>query len=77
MCFGGNDPPPPVTPAAPPPPPPVLEQVAPDTAAPTDSESQTAAAQGVKKYRSSALGIDTAIPTAASTGTGSGLGITM
>lgn len=77
MCFGSNDPPPPATPATPPPPPPVLEQAAPETQAPSASDSENAGAAGVKKYRSSALGIGGATNSAASPGTSSGLGISM
>lgn len=69
MCFADSpDPPPP--PALPPPPPPILDQAAPDTAKRQGSEI-VAEAKGVKKYRTSGLGIDKA----AAPGTSTGLGI--
>lgn len=52
MCFG-NDAPPPQVPATPPPPPPVLEQSAPEVAAPKASGELKAKASGTKQYRSS------------------------
>lgn len=74
MCFSNDPPPPPPPPAAPPPPPPVLEQAAPETGSPTAGEDAQNQAQGVKKYRTTSLGI----PSTGSTGsTNSGLGISM
>lgn len=81
MCFGG-DTPKPETPATPPPPPPVLDQAAPDSAAPTAADDANKAALGIKKYKtsSSGLGIPNYTQTS-STGsaptTNTGLGITM
>lgn len=71
MCIGGGgDAPPPVTPASPPPPPPVLDQAAPEVAAPTASEQNKNKAQGTKQYRTSL-----SIGTAASANNNTGLGI--
>lgn len=75
MCFSSKAPEPKLPPT-PPPPPPVLEQSAPETAAPKDSESMNRRAQGVKQYRSTTnLGITNGgtSPTA----NNNGLGITM
>lgn len=55
MCMSSNTPPPP---PAPPPPPPVLDQTAPESAAPKTSESLANTAMGTKKYRTSNLGIN-------------------
>lgn len=55
MCLSSPRPP---APATPPPPPPVLEQAAPESAAPTTSESLGNTAKGTKKYRTSGLGIN-------------------
>ena len=56
MCFGGDSEPPP-PPPPPPAPPPVLEQAAPQTSAPKQSDNLANQAAGTKKYRSSSLGI--------------------
>jgi hypothetical protein len=70
MCFSDSpDPPPP--PAAPPPPPPTLDQAAPDTNK-KDSSEVIGNAEGVKKYRTTGLGISSG---SSSTGTTTGLGI--
>jgi hypothetical protein len=53
MCMGGGKTPAPVTPPAPPPPPPVLEQSAPQSAAPTVAEQNKNKASGTKQYRTS------------------------
>ena len=58
MCMG-QDAPEPKLPPTPPPPPPVLEQAAPDVAAPKASDTLKNKAQGTKQYRSS-LSIGTA-----------------
>lgn len=55
MCLGSSSPPPP---PAPPPPPPVLDQQAPESAAPKTSDSLSNTAKGTKKYRTSNLGIN-------------------
>lgn len=49
MCS--TDAPDPVVPATPPPPPPVLEQAAPEQAAPTQSDELKKQATGNRKYR--------------------------
>ena len=70
MCFGDSpDPPPP--PAAPPPPPPTLDQAAPDTSAGKNTDQIIGNAEGVKKYRTTGLGIDKGgSPAATPTGLG-------
>lgn len=71
MCFGGGDAPPPPPPPPPPPaPPPVLEQSAPQTSAPKQSDSLANQAVGTKKYRTSSLAISGSDPAG-----GSGLSI--
>ena len=70
MCFGGDSPPPPAPPPPPPAPPPVLEQAAPQTSAPKQSDNLANQAAGTKKYRTSMLGISTA-----DSGSSSGLSI--
>jgi alkylated DNA repair dioxygenase AlkB len=60
MCFGGDSPQQPAPPPPPPAPPPVLEQVAPQTSAPKQSDNLANQAAGTKKYRTGAsLGIST------------------
>lgn len=70
MCFGGDSPPPPAPPPPPPAPPPVLEQAAPQTSAPKQSDNLANQAAGTKKYRNNSLGIS-----AADSGSSSGLSI--
>jgi len=72
MCFSDSPSPPP-PPAVPPPPPPTLDQAAPDKST-KQSDGVIGNAEGVKKYRTSGLGIEKS--TAASSGTSTGLGIT-
>jgi FHA domain-containing protein len=57
MCFGGDSPPPPPPPPPPPAPPPVLDQSAPQTSAPKQSDMLANQAAGTKKYRSGSLSI--------------------
>lgn len=68
MCFGGNDTPQAPPPPPPPAPPPVLEQSAPQTSAPKQSDQLANQAAGTKKYRASSLGISGADAPGASSG---------
>lgn len=56
MCFGGDSPAPAPAPPPPPAPPPSLEQSAPQSSAPKQSDTLANQASGTKKYRSG-LGI--------------------
>ncbi len=72
MCLGGDSPPP-APPSPPPPaPPPVLEQAAPQTSAPKQSDNLANQAVGTKKYRTAGLDIS---GQAADAAAGSGLSI--
>jgi hypothetical protein len=72
MCFGGDSAPVAPAPAPPPAPPPVLEQAAPQTTAPKQSDDLANQAAGTKKYRTSGLGIGSD-----TTGSGSSTGLTI
>jgi hypothetical protein len=68
MCFGGDSAPAAPAPPPPPAPPPVLEQSAPSTSAPKQSDTLANQASGTKKYRNSSLGITSGTDTGASSG---------
>lgn len=57
MCMGGDSPPAAAPPAPPPAPPPTLEQSAPQTSAPKQSDNLLNQSTGTKKYQTSSLGI--------------------